>query len=141
MGRIEELREENKRLKEKIKSLQEENDLVKRKLSEKDVLYSISEYLIEENDLESTLEVIVSKVAEILEINRTSLITFDLEKEEISYFFSGGIGADKVVTTVDFAEIWSGLGGWAARNNKPAFSLQKETPDSRESLQAQRRRD
>ena len=141
MGEIEELREENKRLKEKIKSLQEENDLVKRKLSEKDVLYSISEYLIEENDLESTLEVIVSKVAEILEINRTSLITFDLEKEEISHFFSGGIGADKVVTTVDFSEIWSGLGGWAARNNKPAFSLQKETPDSRESLQAQRRRE
>ncbi|MBM7556871.1 FtsZ-binding cell division protein ZapB [Halanaerobacter jeridensis] len=31
MGEIEELREENKRLKEKIKSLQEENDLVKRK--------------------------------------------------------------------------------------------------------------
>ncbi|MFO7819818.1 MAG: response regulator [Halanaerobacter sp.] len=126
---------------EEIEELKEENELLKRKLAEKEVLYSISEYLIAENDLESTLKVIVDKVAEVLEINRTSLLTFDLEKEEIVNFFSGGVGAEKVVTTVDFAEIWSGLGGWVVRNNKAAFSLQEDTPDSRESLQAQQRRE
>ncbi|MFO7818680.1 MAG: histidine kinase dimerization/phospho-acceptor domain-containing protein, partial [Halanaerobacter sp.] len=52
MEQIEELEEENKLLKRQITALKKENDLVKRKLSKKDVLYSISEYLIGENDLE-----------------------------------------------------------------------------------------
>jgi signal transduction histidine kinase/DNA-binding response OmpR family regulator/PAS domain-containing protein len=102
-------------------------------------LHRVTESLVSMVNLKDALQVIVDTVAEVLPANRAALITFDVDKKEVIHFVKGGSGADEIITTIDFSELWDGLSGWVLRELKPALSP-KNVPDPRESTDVQRRR-
>lgn len=102
-------------------------------------LHELSDTLWDIETLPEILKVVVDKIAAVLPADRVSLIVFDLEKKTVEQFVKGGPGADNIVTTVSFAELWQGLSGWVLRNSQPALSS-KYGLDPRESPEVQRRR-
>lgn len=107
-------------------------------LQRTEILYNVSRSLIAFEDLTGLLQTIVEKVAENLPADRTTLIGFELEAQEVTHFVKGGPGAEHVVVT-PFEELWQGLSGWALREMKPALSP-KDLPDPREGPEVQQRR-
>jgi PAS domain S-box-containing protein len=107
-------------------------------LAETQALYRVSRSVIALESLAEMLQTAVDAVADALPANQVTLITFDLEAQQVTHFVRGGLGADHVMR-VPFDELWNGLVGWVLRESKPALSS-KSSPDPRESLEAQRRR-
>ncbi len=107
-------------------------------LNKAETLYKASNSLTALQDLPVLLQSIVDLAAATLPADRATLITFDMQTQQIIHFFKGGRGADKVVH-VSYQELTKGLSGWVLRELKPALSS-KETPDPRESLAVQKRR-
>jgi signal transduction histidine kinase/DNA-binding response OmpR family regulator len=102
-------------------------------------LHQLDESLWNINGLPEMLQAIVNKIAEALPADRVSLITVDLEQQQVEHFIKGGPGGDNIVTTVPFEELWQGLSGWVLQNAVPALSS-KSGPDPRESAEVQQRR-
>ncbi|MBI1281616.1 MAG: GAF domain-containing protein [Anaerolineaceae bacterium] len=107
-------------------------------LAKTQALYRVAQSLIASSNLHELLQAVVDTVAETLPANRVTLVTFDVETRQISHFVKGGIGINDVVN-VTFDELWDGLTGWTIRELQPALSS-KLSPDIRESLDVQRRR-
>ena len=128
---------ETKKLEERSKMLLE---LTQAAIAETEVLYQLSSSLIAFGDLESLLQAVVDGVADMLMANRVLLTTVDFEQRKVIHFVKGGVGAANVSEDVGFEELWDGLSGWALRKLEPVLSP-KGSPDQRESLAAQQRRE
>jgi signal transduction histidine kinase len=80
----------------------------------------------------------VDSVAEALPADRVTLVIMAPEEQEVTHFVRGGPGFARALP-VSFEELRQGLTGWVLRELKPALSP-KDSPDSRESLEVQKRR-
>ncbi|MGC9356405.1 MAG: GAF domain-containing protein [Anaerolineae bacterium] len=108
-------------------------------LARTEALYRVGRSVMTIRDLGAVLQEITDLIAEILPADRTSLMTFDLQTEEVVHFVRGGPGRDYLSADISFEELWSGLSGWVLREREPALSLKGE-PDPRESAEVRQRR-
>lgn len=107
-------------------------------LAETQMLYRIAHSVIHTDNLNEMLQNLVDSVAEYLQADRVSLITFDTDLRDVTQYVRGGPGKEKIAD-INFDELWEGLGGWVIRELKPALS-QKGADDDRESRRVQKRR-
>ena len=108
-------------------------------LAETRALYEITRAMIAKYDFVELLQTVVDAVAKTLPADRVTLITFDLQAQEIVNFVRGGAGAEHVVMSVTYDELWKGLSGWVLRELQPALSPRVKA-DPRELPDAQKRR-
>ena len=101
-------------------------------------LYQVARALIEIEHMQDVLQQAAETVVSVLDIDRISMITFDLDTHQVTGFYRAGRGEEQVLR-VSFEELLDGLSGWVLRELKPALSP-KDTPDPRESEAVQRRR-
>ena len=102
-------------------------------------LYQVAQSVITLEDLPDVLQSVANTVAQTLVADRTSLIIFDHEAQQVTHLVSAGLGVENVIRTVSYAELMEGLSGWALRELRPAISP-KGQPDDRESPAVQQRR-
>ena len=107
-------------------------------LAETQALYKISQSLIASQDLPQRLQSVTDNLASALPADYVLLITLDTVGEQTGHYVIGGEGpAD--LPQVDYAELYSGLTGWAIKEHQVVVSP-GDHPDARESIQAQKRR-
>ncbi len=103
-----------------------------------EAIYRLARSLFTFDSEPELLQAVAYDIAEMLEIDRLSLITFNFKGDEILEFVRGGPGAH-LIEFVSFEELQKGLTGWVLREGRPALSP-KGQPDPRESPQVQDRR-
>ena len=101
-------------------------------------LYKVAQSLSGNTHLTDLFQTIVDSVADALPADRVTLIGFDQEKQQITDFVYGGLGATQVVK-VSYEELMLGLSGWVLQELKPALSP-KGQRDPRESQAVYQRR-
>jgi len=126
---------ERKRAEEEHEKLFQQTQI---SLAQTQALYHVSRSLTSLHSLPELMKEIVEGVAAALHADRTTLILFSMEAEEVTQFVAGGGGWDQVVE-VTYVELLDGLSGWVLNEQKPAFSPKGE-PDPRESPEVQQRR-
>ena len=107
-------------------------------LAETAALYETSRILIASEDLPSVLQSLVASTVHALPADRVSVITVDMDERAVRHFMVGGRAPDEI-KTIDFEELWEGLGGWVLRERQPAVSP-KNSADPRESPKVRNRR-
>lgn len=113
--------------------------MLRRVLTEIQAIHELGDRVHSVESLGEVLQAVVDRIAVLLPADRVSLIAFDQKKEQVTHFFRGGPGADRINTSVRYQELQSGLSGWVLDNVKPAYSP-KDRPDPRESPEVQARR-
>lgn len=101
-------------------------------------LYDITQQLANASSDDDLLQLIVEQPCLFLQANRTVLITFDEDLENVQHYVTAGPGA-RYVTVVTADELKEGLTGWVLQRRQRAFSPAR-TPDERESPRVARRR-
>ncbi len=119
-----------------------EEKAAKQKITERlaitETLYDISRTLISIGTLDTALQSILAKVAQVLNSDRVSLILLDTKRETILKQFVGGEGKSHI-EVVSYQELMNGLTGWCLREARPAISDGCQ-PDARESASVRQRR-
>ena len=123
---------------ERTEELEITNSKLKAALDNTSALYSISQSLIEVEQVEDAIQKVADIIGKILKVERVVIATVDLKIHQIVSFFISGVERSKVMQ-IDFDEFWEGLSGWVMRERKPALS-HKGVADKRESPAVQKRR-
>lgn len=108
-------------------------------LTNTQILYRLSRDLLGHDNVSDILQTVIDGMVKALEADRITIITFNLEAQQVIDFAQGGPGAGQVIH-VSFDELWDGLSGWVLQERKPALSP-KGKPDPRESPRVQKRRE
>jgi len=101
-------------------------------------LYHVTRSLISIENLAEIIKNVADRVVEALPADRVVVVTLDIQAKKVIHFIQGGVGYNPG-DILTFEQLDQGLTGWVLRELKPAFSP-KDTPDERESFQAQKRR-
>jgi PAS domain S-box-containing protein len=126
------------RVAERTAELIQANARMEQALLHAQVLQRVGAALLEFERLDDAMQQAVDLVAAMLDVDRVTLITFDLAQRMVTGFHVSGQLTTNVVR-VDFDELWDGLSGWVLREMMPALSP-KGFPDPRESPAVQQRR-
>ena len=101
-------------------------------------LVQISSSLIQIEKFKDAIQRAADLIAQVLEYDRVTIITFDVKQRQVTGTYAGGVGMGNVIV-VSYEELWEGLSGWVLRERKPALSP-KGKLDDRESPAVQKRR-
>lgn len=115
---------------------------LRQSLARTELLYSTASVLMTPGDLPKKLHHIIENVAESLPASIVSITLLNLAQRRITQQVIGGLQLSTDTTYEGFAtfsELWESLSGWVLRNLESALSF-KNQPDSRESHEAQQRR-
>ncbi len=107
-------------------------------LAETEALYRVSRALMASESLTGMLQTVVFSIAEALQAEQVSLVTFDMEEQQITQLISAG-KHPQPAEEITFNELMGGLTGWVTRMRRPALMMKGKT-DPRESVEMQKRR-
>ena len=103
------------------------------------ILYKAARSLIEYENYDDLLHQIVDSVVKAFRAERVILISADTQKRKVNKCVMGGPGA-RILSPINFEELWDGLSGHVMRNGKAIISPRDEQPDPRESRELQMQR-
>jgi diguanylate cyclase (GGDEF)-like protein len=112
-------------------------DSTRATLAEMQALSTVSDVLRRKNDPDELLQIVADVVAAALPAERVAVVLLDPESERITRLSHGGIGADDF-GSLEFADVWEGLAGWAIRNRQPAVSHRIDDPRETDRSRARR---
>lgn len=90
-------------------------------LAKTETLYQTAQALIAFDSLTEMLQTVVDGAARSIPARQVSLQTVSLRERRIIHFVRGGEDRNGIAS-VNFEELWDGLGGWVLRNKEPVIS-------------------
>ncbi len=90
-------------------------------LAKTETLYQTAQALIAFDSLTEMLQTVVDGAARSIPARQVSLQTVSLRERRIIHFVRGGEDRNDIAS-VNFEELWDGLGGWVLRNKEPVIS-------------------